>query len=110
MNLNFTLVAQAITFALFIWFTVKFVWPPLLRAIETRQKQRSPIEQWFLRVTGLSMKMEQYVLGEAFVRHVVEARGVDFLNRVWSGPEALPTEDELRDPPTWITRVEAVAA
>src|SRR5688500_3406024 len=38
MNLNFTLVAQAITFALFIWFCVKFVWPPLLRAIETRQK------------------------------------------------------------------------
>jgi F-type H+-transporting ATPase subunit b len=39
MNLNFTMVAQAITFALFIWFCVKFVWPPLLRAIETRQKQ-----------------------------------------------------------------------
>jgi F-type H+-transporting ATPase subunit b len=39
MNLNFTMVAQAIAFALFIWFTVKFVWPPLLRAIETRQKQ-----------------------------------------------------------------------
>jgi coenzyme F420 biosynthesis associated uncharacterized protein len=78
--------------------------------IEARQKQRSPIEVWFLRVTGLSMKMEQYVLGEAFVRHVVEARGVDFLNRVWSGPEALPTENELRDPLSWITRVEAAAA
>jgi F-type H+-transporting ATPase subunit b len=38
MNLNFTLVAQAITFAAFIWFTVKFVWPPLLRVIEKRQK------------------------------------------------------------------------
>jgi len=38
MNLNLTLFAQAVTFALFIWFTVKFVWPPLLRAIETRQK------------------------------------------------------------------------
>lgn len=38
MNLNFTLVAQAITFALFIWFTVAVVWPYLLRAIETRQK------------------------------------------------------------------------
>src|SRR5207302_2597636 len=38
--------------------------------IEARQKQRSPVEQWFLRVTGLSMKMEQYVLGEAFVRQV----------------------------------------
>jgi F-type H+-transporting ATPase subunit b len=38
MNLNFTLVAQAITFALFIWFSVKVVWPFMLRAIETRQK------------------------------------------------------------------------
>ena len=38
MNLNLSLVAQAMTFAAFIWFTVKFVWPPMLRAIETRQK------------------------------------------------------------------------
>lgn len=38
MNFNLTLLAQAVTFALFIWFTVKFVWPPMLRAIETRQK------------------------------------------------------------------------
>ena len=38
MNINFTLFAQAIVFAAFIWFTVRFVWPPLLRAIETRQK------------------------------------------------------------------------
>src|SRR6202171_1050967 len=38
MNLNFTLFAQAAAFILFIWFTVKFVWPPLLRAIEARQK------------------------------------------------------------------------
>jgi len=39
MNLNFTLIAQAITFAAFIWFTAKFVWPPLMRAVEARQKQ-----------------------------------------------------------------------
>jgi F-type H+-transporting ATPase subunit b len=38
MNLNLTLIAQAVSFALFIWFTVKFVWPPMLRAIEARQK------------------------------------------------------------------------
>jgi len=38
MNINLTLFAQAITFAAFIWFTVKFVWPYMLRAIETRQK------------------------------------------------------------------------
>ena len=30
---------QAIGFGLFIWFTAKFVWPPLMRAVETRQKQ-----------------------------------------------------------------------
>jgi F-type H+-transporting ATPase subunit b len=38
MNINLTLFAQAIVFAAFIWFTVKFVWPFMLRAIETRQK------------------------------------------------------------------------
>jgi F-type H+-transporting ATPase subunit b len=39
MNFNLTLLTQAAAFALFIWFTIKFVWPPLLRAIEDRQKQ-----------------------------------------------------------------------
>ena len=38
MNLNLTLIAQAITFTVFIWITVKFIWPYMLRAIETRQK------------------------------------------------------------------------
>ncbi|MGB7543278.1 MAG: F0F1 ATP synthase subunit B [Burkholderiales bacterium] len=38
MNINLTLIAQAVSFAIFIWFTVKFVWPYLLRAIEERQK------------------------------------------------------------------------
>ena len=38
MSFNLTLVAQAVTFALFIWFTTKFVWPYMLRAIEARQK------------------------------------------------------------------------
>jgi F-type H+-transporting ATPase subunit b len=37
-NINLTLFAQALVFAAFIWFTVKFVWPYMLRAIETRQK------------------------------------------------------------------------
>jgi F-type H+-transporting ATPase subunit b len=38
MNINLTLFAQAITFAAFIWFTVRFIWPWLLRKIEERQK------------------------------------------------------------------------
>ena len=39
MNINFTLVAQAATFAIFIWFTVRFVWPPLMRVVEERQQR-----------------------------------------------------------------------
>ena len=38
MSLNVTLFAQAAVFLAFIWFTVKMVWPHLLRAIEARQK------------------------------------------------------------------------
>ena len=38
MNFNLTLIAQAIVFVAFFMFCAKFVWPPLLRAIETRQK------------------------------------------------------------------------
>ena len=38
MNINLTMIAQALSFAILIWFTVKFVWPPLLAAIEARQK------------------------------------------------------------------------
>jgi F-type H+-transporting ATPase subunit b len=38
MNLNLTLIAQAITFTAFILVTVKWIWPHMLRAIEARQK------------------------------------------------------------------------
>jgi F-type H+-transporting ATPase subunit b len=38
MNLNLTLFAQAVTFTVFIWFTVTFIWPWMLRKIEERQK------------------------------------------------------------------------
>lgn len=39
MNLNLTLVGQVITFILFVWFTMKFVWPPLLAVMDERRKQ-----------------------------------------------------------------------
>ena len=37
MNLNMTFFGQMITFAILIWFTMKFIWPPLNKAIEERQ-------------------------------------------------------------------------
>jgi len=39
MDINLTLIMQAVAFAAFIWFCKKFVWPPLMGAIATRQKQ-----------------------------------------------------------------------
>ncbi|WP_164520857.1 F0F1 ATP synthase subunit B [Vibrio aphrogenes] len=38
MNMNATLLGQAIAFVLFVWFCMKYVWPPLMAAIENRQK------------------------------------------------------------------------
>ena len=38
MNINLTLISQAVAFLVFILFTAKFVWPPLMNAIEERRK------------------------------------------------------------------------
>jgi coenzyme F420 biosynthesis associated uncharacterized protein len=78
--------------------------------VEQRQKQRGQAEELFLRLTGLKMKMEQYALGEAFAKRVADARGMEFLNQAWNAPEHLPNEDEIRDPESWISRLERVAA
>lgn len=40
MNINPTqMLTQIAMFAVFIWFCARFIWPPLMRAIENRQKQ-----------------------------------------------------------------------
>ena len=39
MNINATLIGQLIAFIVFVWFCMKYVWPPLLGAIEERQKK-----------------------------------------------------------------------
>ena len=37
MNFNATLIGQSITFLVFVWFCMKYVWPPLMQALEERQ-------------------------------------------------------------------------
>jgi F-type H+-transporting ATPase subunit b len=79
MNINLTLFAQAASFAIFIWFTAKFVWPHLSRAIEARQKQiaeglaaaergRQDLEQAALRTADMlkqARQQAQAVLAQA---------------------------------------------
>ena len=39
MNINLTLIGQSISFAFFVWFCLKFIWPPVMNALEARRKK-----------------------------------------------------------------------
>ena len=39
MNINATLIGQTIMFALFVWFCMTFVWPPIMAALDARNKR-----------------------------------------------------------------------
>lgn len=41
MNINATLFAQAVVFAILVWFTMKFVWPPIAKALDERAQKIS---------------------------------------------------------------------
>ena len=41
MNFNATLIGQMITFVIFVWFCMKYIWPPLVTALEERNKRIS---------------------------------------------------------------------
>jgi coenzyme F420 biosynthesis associated uncharacterized protein len=77
----------------------------LERAFHERSARRSPLEKLVFRVTGLSMKMRQYELGEGFAEQVVARGGLSLLNRVWEGAEMMPSLGELEHPERWVARV-----
>ena len=37
MNINLTLIGQSIAFVIFVWFCMKFVWPPIISALNERK-------------------------------------------------------------------------
>ena len=39
MNINATLFLQAVVFAILVWFTMKFVWPPITKALDERAQK-----------------------------------------------------------------------
>jgi len=39
MSINLTIIGQAISFAIFVWFCMRFVWPPVINALEARKKR-----------------------------------------------------------------------
>ncbi len=41
MNFNYTLIGQLLAFILFVWFCMKYIWPPMMQALEDREKEIS---------------------------------------------------------------------
>ena len=70
---------------------------------ERRQSVKGPAKV-LQQVLGLEAKMRQYQQGEEFIRAVESAGGAEFFERVWQGPEWLPTLEEIRQPSLWVAR------
>lgn len=70
-----------------------------------RGKDRSALEKWLRKLLGLDAKMRQYADGQRFVTKAVKLLGMEGFNKVWEGPENLPTEHELHHPEAWVTRM-----
>jgi coenzyme F420 biosynthesis associated uncharacterized protein len=73
---------------------------------ERRNERRGTVERAIMRITGLDLKMEQYLAGERFVKAVIAARDRAFLNRVWESADQLPSLEEIADPERWVARIE----
>ena len=74
-------------------------------AFDKRRKGVGSLDRIIRRLLGLEQKMAQYRDGAVFVRTVVDRVGMDRFNTVWSGPETLPSKDEIHAPDQWIARV-----
>ncbi|HET6626467.1 MAG TPA: zinc-dependent metalloprotease [Nocardioidaceae bacterium] len=75
------------------------------RKFNKRRKGAGTFDRILRRLLGLDAKMAQYRNGAAFVRAVVDQVGMDGFNKVWVGPENLPSKDEISDPASWVSRV-----
>ena len=83
--------------------------PKLRGALDRRRRDRSGLFRIFEKLIGMDLKLRQYELGKRFCDAVVEAGGIAALNRVWEGPEQMPTLAELDDPDGWRARTSAIA-
>jgi len=82
----------------------------LRAALDRRREEKPPMVRLLEKLLGLELKLKQYQLGKAFCDAVVEQGGIETLNRVWSGPEALPSLHELELPELWLDRTRPQAA
>jgi coenzyme F420 biosynthesis associated uncharacterized protein len=75
------------------------------RVLRERREQAKGPAKILQRLLGLEAKFRQYAEGEHFVKTVEAAGGPALFDRVWRGPEWLPSLSEIRNPADWIARV-----
>jgi uncharacterized protein (DUF2342 family) len=78
--------------------------PALRAAMNRRRRDRGLAWRVLERLLGLELKLRQYEVGRRFCDAVVDEGGPGALARAWSGPEALPSSDELQAPARWLAR------
>jgi coenzyme F420 biosynthesis associated uncharacterized protein len=79
--------------------------PKLREALDRRRRSQTGLSRLVARLLGLELKLRQYEQGKFFCDAIVRARGPDALQRMFSGPESLPTFQELSSPSAWVARV-----
>jgi coenzyme F420 biosynthesis associated uncharacterized protein len=79
--------------------------PELREALDRRRRSQSGLARLVARLLGLELKLRQYEQGKRFCDAVVDQAGAQALQKVFSGPGALPTLEELDDPKQWLARV-----
>jgi len=66
LDINLTLIGQTIAMIVFVWFCMKFIWPPILAALEERQKE---IEEG---LAAADLSQEKLVEAEAKADGIVD--------------------------------------
>lgn len=80
--------------------------PRLRAALDDRRRSQKAPARLMMRLLGMEMKMRQYQQGKVFCDVIVRAGGIGALNRVWNGPESMPTLAEIEDPYAWLRRTD----
>ena len=92
MNINLTLIGQSVAFVVFVWFCMKFVWPPIVSALNERktkiadglaaadegQRAKAQAQEHAAQVTNEAKEQAQEIIRRAEKREtemVEEAKG-----------------------------------